>query len=191
MGSTAVHEERWAECMRCAQDGDAVAYHQLLTEIRPVLLQFLRVRTRDVTVAEDILQEVLLAIHRARHTYDPARPFRPWMFAIAQHRFIDAYRRRQRTTAREIDDEFAVDRLADPTDFEPQLDAGLTETMAAALAALPARQREVVTLLKVRGLSVKEVAVAVGISEANVKVTAHRAYKAMRGHLEGWADEDG
>ena len=70
---------------RAAQRGDADAYGELLNEIGPVLMRFLRARVRDAQEAEDLYQETLMAIHRARHGYDAARPFEPWLFAIARH----------------------------------------------------------------------------------------------------------
>ena len=76
---------RRAGLMAAAQRGDADAYGELLNEIGPVLMRFLRARVRDAQEAEDLYQETLMAIHRARHGYDAARPFEPWLFAIARH----------------------------------------------------------------------------------------------------------
>src|SRR6266404_5971959 len=81
--------------MECAQRGDREAYRALLTDIASPLLRFLRRRIADPHELEDVYQDTLMALHRARHTYDPSRPFEPWLFAIARH----VARRRRWSTA--------------------------------------------------------------------------------------------
>ena len=125
-----------------------------------------------------MVQEVLISVHRARHTYDPSRPFAPWFYAIAAHRLIDVYQRERRVTSREQ----AGDVLPEPVpvrvvDREGDVDM---DAVRAALASLPARQREIVEGLKLRDESVRELAARLDMSESAVKVTAHRAYQALK-----------
>src|SRR5262249_6755559 len=118
----------------------------------------------------------LMSVHRARHTYDPRRPFAPWFYAIASNRMIDVIRRERRVQSHEVASETLPDRAtADQRDDNVD-----TEAMRAALAALPPRQRAIIEGLKFRDQSVREVAQQHGMSESAVKVSAHRGYRALR-----------
>lgn len=174
--------------MRRAQDGDRLAYAALLTEVTHLVRAFVRQRLRRDDGLDDIVQETLLAIHRHRDTFDPARAFKPWMYAIARHRLIDVVRgerRRQRHGALELE------RLRELAVHEPPSDgareAGLVER---ALALLDARQREVIRMLKLEGRSVGEIAARTGMSQSLVKVTAHRGYKRLRRMLTRSDDDE-
>ncbi len=181
-------DEAWlAAGMRRAQTGDASAYAALLEELADRARRLARLLLRAERDVEDVAQEVLIAVHKARHTYDPARPFLPWFHAIARHRISDARRRRARVDLHEVADEQLVALAADEPHGAPHARA---EEVRAALAALPERQRQVVRLLKLDGCSVREVADATGLGESNVKVIAHRAYAAMRKRL-GASNENG
>jgi RNA polymerase sigma-70 factor (ECF subfamily) len=162
--------------MAAAQDGDAVAYQQLLAELLPFVRGLVRARLSDDPAAEDVCQEVLMRIHTARHTFRPERPLQPWVRTIARNAVIDWVRKRSRYAARHADVE--VMELADdrPPDVSQQLSPGLER----ALAQLPDAQRQAVHLLKVEGLSVAEAAGRVGISEGALKLRAHRGYQALR-----------
>src|SRR2546425_1131336 len=111
-------ERHLSELMRRAQSGDAAAYVQLLEDITPRVRQFVR-RQRfflGVEGIEDLVQDILLSLHSVRATYDPTRPFMPWLFAIARNRLADGARRYSRTEAREIGiDDTAVTFSADST----------------------------------------------------------------------------
>jgi RNA polymerase sigma-70 factor (ECF subfamily) len=161
--------------MERAQRGDREAYASLLALAAAAVRQLVRQRWSDVAWADDAVQETLLSIHRARHTDDPARPFAPWLYAIAQHRIIDVARRERRIGDREqgtdVLPETAVDAAADAVDVD---------RIHAALAALPDRQRAVIVALKFADQSVREVGDKFGMSESAVKVTAHRGYKVLR-----------
>src|SRR5437588_13033441 len=100
--------------MRSAQDGDGRAYEALLVRIAALVREFARGRLQRADWLEDVAQETLLSIHRDRHTYDPSRPFLPWMYAIARHRLLDFAARQRRRELREI--------AAEP-DVEPQAPA--------------------------------------------------------------------
>jgi len=161
--------------MARAQAGDRDAYRELLEEIGPVVLGWLRRWLTDPEDLADVYQDTLVHLHRARHTYDPGRPFEPWLFAIARNAAADHGRRRRRRRAWEtiVDDlpEVAMEGGA----FEPAL--------ADALRALPRPQREAFAMLKLEGLSVDAAAARAGVTPGALKLRAHRAYKALRALL--------
>lgn len=178
-------ERRWSEWMAAAQAGDAEAYQRLLQEILPTLRGIVHSRVYDHGSAEDVIQNVLLSIHRARHTYRPERSFGPWMRAIARNAMIDSFReqgrRRDREVAVELIEEIAVEEPSDPLASRDALPPLLEK----ALQRLPEKQREAVSLIQIEGLSVAEAAARVGVSSGALKVRAHRGYRALRKALEG------
>lgn len=171
--------------MARAQDGDQRAYDELLRLAARDARGFVSRRVGAVDWVEDVVQEALITLHKARHTYDPQRPFGPWFYAIVNSRLIDALRVRKRRGAREVADETAL--AAEPAPAPPAAEADLRETLARAVAALPRVQREIVSLLKYEDLSVRDVARRLGMSEAAVKASAHRGYKLLRRNV-GIAD---
>ena len=162
--------------MACAQSGDREAYRAVLEDVGPLVLSWLRRWLADSPDLADVFQDTLDHLHRARHTYDPDRPFDPWLFAIARHRAADhARRRRQRSW------EILVDELPDvAAESDPDRHA-----LADALQALPRPQREAFTMLKLEGLSVGAAAARAGVTPGALKVRAHRAYKALKAILGG------
>ncbi len=181
-------EPQLSEWMQAAQAGDATAYRNLLTAIQPKIRAIVRGKIREEAAAEDVVQNALLSIHRGRSTYRRERPFGPWMRAIVRNSIIDHYRDRKRRGDREV--ELIVEQWPDTSaSSEPGAEV-LAPELAAALAALPQAQREAVTLVQVKGLSVAEAALRAGISPGALKVRAHRGYRAMRKALEG-ARENG
>jgi RNA polymerase sigma-70 factor (ECF subfamily) len=169
-----------------AQTGDRLAYEDLLTKVSVLVRALVRRRVGEVAWADDVVQETLMAVHRARHTYDPARPFAPWMYAIAQNRLIDALRVQRRRLLRELDTETSPEPARRPLQ---ERDALLADVRRA-VSDLPDKQRQVIELLKFEELSVREVASRLDMSEANVKVTAHRGYRALRKRIEEWTLAD-
>lgn len=183
---TADQERQTADLMARAQTGDRDAYASLLVLLTSVTRQFARARLGAVPWIDDVVQETLLTVHRARQTYDPARPFAPWFYAIASSRLIDVLRRERRVASREIAGE-----LPEPKPEGGSPDGGLdVDAIRAAVKALPDRQREVVEGLKFQDLSVREVAQKLSITEPAVKATAHRAYLKLRRVLGGRRHED-
>jgi RNA polymerase sigma-70 factor (ECF subfamily) len=180
----AEQDREWAALMAATQRGDGRAYARLLTAIVPVLRALARrnrVRPADV---EDVVQDVLLALHRVRHTYDPDRPFLPWLAAIARRRAIDMLRREGRRGAAEADDPALLDLQSVPPEAEALAEAAdMRGRVAGAVARLPPRQRRALELVKLRELSVREAARESGQSEGAVKVNVHRAIRAMRALL--------
>jgi len=172
--------------MVAAQTGDRRSYETLLTRVAGLAQAFVRTRVGEVSWCDDVVQEALLAVHRARHTYDAARPFAPWVYAIVHNRFIDAVRVQKRRLLRELQ----VDDAADPSQRPVQERDALLGDVRRAVRGLPENQRRVIELLKFEDLSVREVATRLGITEANVKVTAHRGYRALRRQIEEWTGAD-
>ena len=176
---TPQQEQHARALMVRAQAGDALAYAELLTILAGAARQYARNRLGHVPWIDDVAQETLLTIHAARRTYDPGRPFAPWFYAILSSRMIDVLRKERRVSTREV----GAEVLPEPADAGARRDTADEidfERVKAALQALPARQREVVSALKLREESVKEVGTRLGMSESAVKVTAHRGYRALR-----------
>lgn len=171
--------ERRARWMESAQRGDRDAYRALLEDIAPELGAFLRRRVRDESDAEDLVQEVLLAVHRARHTFDPSRPFDPWMYAIARNALTDHLRRNAARARWETAPGDLPDGVAEAG---PSLGRAHLEQ---ALEGLPESQREAFRMLKIEGLSVEAAAARAGVSPGALRVRAHRAYQALRARLRG------
>jgi RNA polymerase sigma-70 factor (ECF subfamily) len=178
-------EGRWRGWIVAAQAGDAAAYEKLLLELLPHLRGFVRRRIGDSDALEDVVQNVFVSLHRARHTYRPERPFGPWLHAVARNAVIDHARARARRTGREVP--LSSDGVPEPVapPSEPSAHLDLSPELARALEALPASQREAVELLQLRGLSVAEAADRVGVSRSALKVRAHRGYRALRARLAG------
>jgi RNA polymerase sigma-70 factor (ECF subfamily) len=174
--------------MARAQKGDSRAYEELLQLLARDARGFVGRRVGWTDWVEDVVQEVLLTVHRARHTYDPSRPFAPWFYAIVNSRLVDGLRSRKRVSTREVVDGEALDRIPAPSAAGGRSD--VSEELARAVSNLPRVQREVVSLLKYDDLSVRDVARRLGMSEAAVKTTAHRGYKALRKTVGGIAGED-
>ena len=170
--------------MEAAQNGDRAAYERLLRETAPFIRAIVaRQHTRDRI--EDVLQDVLLAVHRVRHTYDPARPFEAWLATIARRRSIDALRRYGRTSAVEAKDDIAYETFADPQANRSVEVRDASEELAGALSTLTERQREAIDLVKLREMSLAEASRTSGQSVAALKVNVHRAIKALRAKLKG------
>ena len=173
-------ERRWSTWMAAAQRGDEASYTLLLTELGDVMAAFLRAQFGDLEQIEDCVQESLLAIHQARHTYDPARRFRPWLFAIVRHKAIDMLRAR-RAYGTLLDAAAQASTAAGEssgTDSDAELVSGQL------FSALAPQQRQALTLTKVIGLSVAEAADRLEISQSALKVRVHRGIGAMRKLLE-------
>ena len=175
----------WSALMGAAQNGDRVAYERLLREILPFLRAVAARQHRAPDRIEDVVQDVLLTVHRVRHTYDPARPFSHWLAAIARRRSIDALRRRGRTDAAEISDNETYETFVDPRAKDDMEARERAAGLGPAIASLPRGQREALELLKLRQLSLAEAARASGKSIASLKVSVHRAIRALRAKLTG------
>ena len=162
------------------QQADTVATAELIQRLSPELLRFFLAQEATRTEAEDLLQNTWLRIHKARHTYRAGAAVLPWVFAIAKHVRVDGYRKRRRIQQRES----ATGSLPEcPVAHEPA--AAETPTFESLIAGLPESQREVLTMLKVNGLSLEEVALATSTTVGAVKQKASRAYAKLRTLLSG------
>jgi RNA polymerase sigma factor (sigma-70 family) len=182
-------DREWSRLMAAAQDGDTASYERLLREIVPLVRAIAARRPRRPDRLEDVVQDVLMTVHRVRHTYDPARSFENWLATIAARRSIDLLRRRGRVEAREIRDDPAYETFPEAganEEVEENLDRETrAEGLRAAMATLPDGQREALELLKIQEMSLIEAAEASGKSVSALKVNVHRAIKTLRLRLKG------
>lgn len=172
----------WSALMARAQDGDRDAYRTLLSQIEPYARSIARRCFRHPADIEDAVQDVLLTVHSIRHTYDPARPFAPWLVAIANRRMIDRLRREARKRAREVElgaEHETFSRV------EANRDGMAERTLHEAIEKLPPEQREAVRMLKINEMSLKEASQASGRSIGALKVATHRAIANLRKLLRG------
>lgn len=176
-------DARWAGLMQAAQAGDSRAYEALLRECLPLLRAICRQRLREPAEVEDAVQDTLLTLHRVRHTYDPARPFRPWIAAIADRRALDRLRGLARRRGREADLE-AAEHVGVNGDAEARL---LSADLRGALKGLPESQRTALQLTKIEALSLAEAAERSRMSIGALKVATHRAVQSLRRKLGGEA----
>lgn len=168
--------------MLASQHGDRTAYEALLQGLGHVARLYVCRRVGATPWVDDVVQDVLMSIHRARHTWNPERPFAPWFYAVMQSRMIDTLRRHKRTSTWE-----------EPMDVVPAVvwsPSAETETiaradLAQAMRQLSPAQRVVIERLKLQEMTVRQVAEETGMSEANVKVIAHRGYVVLKKFLAG------
>lgn len=188
-GQATTLDDRLSAAMAAAQAGDAGAYRQLLAQCLPVIAAMARAQRVRPESLDDVVQDTLLTIHRARATYDPARPFLPWLRAITQRRAIDVLRRAGRRP-QEVHDPMAFEAQADPGPAPGQRleDRERNRDLALAVAALPAGQREAVEHLAFQERSLAEAASLTGRSTGALKVNLHRALKALRATLSRGKD---
>ena len=177
-------DQEWSRWMALAQDGDRQAYERLLRDILPFLRALAARHHRGGDRVEDVVQDVLLTLHRVRHTYDPTRPFSRWLAAIAVRRSIDALRRRGRLEASEVNDGSTYETFADPAANREIEKTDWAGPLKAAISGLSPNQREAVELLKLKELSLTEASRVSGKSVAALKVNVHRALKALGNQLK-------
>lgn len=177
--------EHLSRLMRLAQGGDRDAYARLLQESASVLRNVVRRRSPFLQPSdvEDTIQEILISVHQARATYDPARPFIPWLVGITRNRMADAARRYARQAAREVHDDQLLETFLDADANNEMSLYGDAEALHQAIRDLPQGQRKAVELLKLRELSLKEASSVTGTSVSALKVAVHRAMKTLRAAL--------
>jgi RNA polymerase sigma-70 factor (ECF subfamily) len=158
--------------------GDATAHRALLSRLSGHLRAYFKGRLarigRGPVDAEDLLQEVLIAIHTRRHTYDPSQLFTPWVHAVARYKFLD-YLRRTKASIKDVPIESAEELVAKD-------DLGGVESafdLEKLLTKVSAKARQAIQHVKIDGLTVSEAAARSGMSESAVKVSIHRALRAL------------
>ena len=117
--------QSWSHLMTQVQAGNQEAYRQFLDEIGPVLYTFVRRRVFNQQMVPDVYQEVLLTLHKARHTYDPTRPLGPWLFTVARNSLLDALGKNRKFVEREVPTEFL------PESAQAQQDGSLDDQLEA------------------------------------------------------------
>ena len=171
-------EQRWTALMEQSLDGDCDAYGQLLTALSAALRRGLRSRARNAGLdAEDVVQEILLALHLKRNTWVRGTPVAPWVAAIARNKIVDAHRRRGRRPEVSIDS--VVETLHESGDEGAETAHDLERDLERGLSSLPERQRQVLQAVSLEGYSASEAALRLRMSAVGVRVTLHRAVKAL------------
>jgi len=167
--------------MKLSLNGDQRAYAVVLQETARLLRPFLARRLNSVSEVDDLLQEILISIHKARHTYDGERPYKPWAYAIAKFRLQDHLR------AHYADH---LHHAVELSEVENDLQVPVTksdftyESISGEIEKLPPKQAAILQMMHQEGYTAKEVAEKIGMKESAVKVAAHRAYKILRKILE-------
>ena len=161
--------------MRRAQGGDKQAYSTLFMKISPLLRSVIAKKISNPSDREDIVQEIMISIHKAGHTFDTNRPFEVWMYTIARYRLNDYLRMYYKN-------ESLKDKIIDESEFflienNVTNDSEMSESISELLSALPEKHRTIITMMKIDGYTAKETALKVNMSETAVKVAAHRIYK--------------
>ncbi|MDE2517628.1 MAG: sigma-70 family RNA polymerase sigma factor [Rhodospirillales bacterium] len=181
-----VADPAWSEWLAAAQEGDRRAYGRLLRAAVPVLRGWARARWPAASAAdiEDIVQETLLALHRSLALYDPARPAAPFLFGILKLRGADVLRQRHRHSRREtpIDD---ADETSVAFDTNAVQESHVEQArLRAAIALLPPRDREILEMLKLRQMSLRDVAGQLHMSVPAVKIASFRAVRRLRAAMK-------
>ena len=178
-------DARRAAWMAAAQAGDRAAYEALLSDCVGVIASVARRQGVAADRIDDVVQDTLLTVHRARQTYDPTRSFTAWIAVIAERRAVDLLRKTSRHTSREIHAPLAYERHADESvvSVRTALGGEASRRLGEAVAGLPARQREAVQHLVLQERSLAETAAVTGRSTGSLKVNLHRALRSLRARL--------
>jgi RNA polymerase sigma factor (sigma-70 family) len=176
--TTSRREDDWAAWMRAARAGDAAAYRRFLLEVAPYLRALARRGGGRTGLpedeAEDVVQDVLLAIHLKRHSWDQSRPIGPWLATITRNRLIDAFRRRGGRAP-----DLSLDLVAETLAAGNAEEADIRHDVGRLLEQLGTRHRQVVEAVSIQGRSAAEAAGQLRMSEGAVRVTLHRALKLL------------
>ena len=177
---------RRAAWMVAAQAGDRAAYETLLRDCIPFIKRVARGQGIRPDLIDDVVQETLLTVHRARQTYDPNRSFTAWLRTIAQRRAIDVLRRVGRTRTREVYAPLAYENHSDPSGATEETAFHIDHTQVlSAVGKLSARQREAVEHLAFQSQSLAQAATITGRSTGSLRVDWHRALKTLYARLGG------
>jgi RNA polymerase sigma-70 factor (ECF subfamily) len=175
VAASPIDEDRLVQLMIGYQNGTMEDFTALYETLRTPLVRYLWTFVRDPVLAEDLLQETFLQVHRARHTYQPPRPVRPWIYAISRHVALMHLRSKRRRKEYLPSEE--LPEIPIPPEIEDLADR---ETVNRLLAELPRKGQEVLILHHLLGLSFQDVGKILGVATGTAKVRAHRAIKAIR-----------
>jgi RNA polymerase sigma-70 factor (ECF subfamily) len=174
-------EQCWGKAMRAERRGETLTYERMLKEVAAVLRRSLGPRLVRVGLgaheAEDLVQEILIGLHGKRDTWDPARPFLPWLHAITRYKLIDFMRHRRRDTRRRVD--LPPEEWLEIVESPAEEDNLSTWEVDRHLAVLPVSQRAIVRAIAVDGASVRNVAQGLATSEGAVRMMLHRAIRRL------------
>jgi RNA polymerase sigma-70 factor, ECF subfamily len=170
-------ERELSQLMRESQNGNGESYNRLLTRIAQMLLGYVRKSVRSDMV-DDVLQEIVMGVHLKRHTFNSEQYFLPWLYAIARYKVVDYLRRKGREEKRFMSRE-DLDLLA-VSDAELTIESMSVENIEEIISDLPTKQLQVLTAVKIKGLSIKEASEQLGFSESDIKVTIYRAMKSLK-----------
>jgi RNA polymerase sigma-70 factor, ECF subfamily len=165
--------------MRAALAGDNRAYELVLKAVSNRLAAYLG-RKLPAKDRDDVMQEILLSIHKSRHTYDNTRPLMPWVMAIAHYRLQDFWRRHYGHGFKDMAD---IEDLKNILSTDETKGMNAHEDIRRVMVDLPQKQREILDLMYGQDKSVQEVASLLNMSVSAVKVAAHRGYKVFRKRL--------
>jgi RNA polymerase sigma-70 factor, ECF subfamily len=171
------NETLFKELIVKAQRGDSHAYTEALTKLSSFLSRYLHKRIFEKSQIDEVTQEILLALHKSLHTYDEGKSFMSWFMAIVEFKIIDYIRSLEKNSL--------LTNIDDITEFfvSTNLSADLRLDLEKAISNLSAKEKNIFSLLKIEGQSVSEVAKSLNLSEANVKVIAHRTYINLKKQL--------
>jgi RNA polymerase sigma-70 factor (ECF subfamily) len=176
-------EQEWTAQMRAALQGDETAYHQLLTSLSVSLRATVRRRLQRLgatqSETEDVVQEILLALHLKRNTWDPQMPLAPWIAAITRNKLVDAFRRRGRR------EEVPVDSVLESLQSSSVTEDSNAVDVDRLLSQLSEQQRSIVRAVALEGHSAQEAAAQLNMSEVAVRVSLHRSLKTLAARLRG------
>ena len=168
---TQFNSEKWDEWMRQSLKGDKNAYRLLLCDLRIWLQAYFNKRAHPNEI-EDLVQDTLLTIHNKRASYDPSRPFGPWLSAVAKHKWIDRIRKNIKFLEVELDDDLSLE------DENNGLCA--KHDVKKLLQLIPAKQAQIIEMVKLNEMSIGEVAQSLGQNETYIKVAVHRGLKLLQ-----------
>lgn len=177
--------DRWRDLLRRANRGEAKAYAQFLTEVTPAVRTIVLGRSGADAGSEDIVQEVLLAIHAKRHTWRETDPVAPWLYAIARYKTADAFRRMKRGGH-----QVPIEDLAEQLPDDAQVDPTAARDLGRLLDGIDDRSAQIVRAVGLEGQSAADVAGGLGMSEGAVRVAYHRALARLRRLATGDETED-
>ena len=180
-------DDPWATLLIAANAGDGQAYARFLRAVTPVIRGIVRARGRSFSPDqhEDIVQDVLLGLHLKRHTWRPDHPVRPWVYAIARYKVIDAFRKRGSAIHLPIEDfTDTLQALAEPDALAARDDKREVDRL---IGQLDPRSAEIVRAVELREESQAAVGERLQMTPANLRVTLHRAMKRLAS-LGGRAD---
>jgi RNA polymerase sigma-70 factor (ECF subfamily) len=183
-------EAELSRLMKSSQSGNAADYRVLLVRIRGMLSKYIensfaRFGFATGSGQEDVLQEVLLAIHVKRHTFDPEQFFIPWMYAVARYKLIDHLRKNKTLNAA-----LSLEEELEHVENMTVLDSTVEKDLEKLFELLSEKQKVVLSLVKLDGLSIEETARKTGFSESDIKVTVHRALKTLQEKVKEDAREN-